>query len=677
MKPVAFDYERPTTLSDAAMLLGQANGFSKVLAGGQSLGPMLNLRLAQPELLVDITSIAELTAVDDSQDHLEIGACVTHANIEDGRIPDHFGGLLQRVAGRIAYRAVRNRGTVGGSLAHADPAADWLSALSLAGADATIATPRGSRTVAVADLVLSSFTTVIRPDEIIRSVRIPKFSAGARWGFYKFSQKAGEFAHAIGGVLHDPARGRFRAVIGAIETAPIVVADASALFGGTFRPDVAEHLDEPAVLQLARPTKRQGRVYPKPRAGGLEARGQTGGRTVKALSLTINGRNVKAEVAPRLNLADFLREHQALTATHVGCEHGVCGACTILIDGAPARSCITFAAAANGAEITTLEGFESDPVMALLREAFAENHGLQCGFCTPGMLMTGRDIITRLPDADEKRIRLELSGNLCRCTGYVGIVKAIQSAQAAASKAGLARQSASRGIGPVGSHPPAGAQDYSQRPAASARTQPVAAPAENFGAIDWPSVEREGVELHQSFSVPFPRDQVWRFFADLDQVASCMPGARLTGPMTGNRAEGEVNVKLGPIVSAFHGVLDVARDDSGLPRNRARRRPGRQEPVQRAGDHHLHCRFPDRGRIPGRRLGQVPAERCASAIQPLGARQRRRRPSDAGVCAKSRSPAVRQAARIRERRYSRCRRRRRDRRSSVRIAAFFRRLFGG
>jgi aerobic carbon-monoxide dehydrogenase medium subunit len=144
---------------------------------------------------------------------------------------------------------VRNRGTVGGSLAHADPAADWLSALSLMGADAVIATPRGSRTVPVADLVLSSFTTVIKPDEILRSVRIPKLSAGARWGFYKFSQKAGEFAHAIGGVLHDPARGRFRAVIGAIETAPIVVADASALFGKSAS-DMAERLDEPAVLKL-------------------------------------------------------------------------------------------------------------------------------------------------------------------------------------------------------------------------------------------------------------------------------------------------------------------------------------------------------------------------------------------------------------------------------------------
>ncbi|MBX9840606.1 MAG: 2Fe-2S iron-sulfur cluster binding domain-containing protein [Xanthobacteraceae bacterium] len=285
---------------------------------------------------------------------------------------------------------------------------------------------------------------------------------------------------------------------------------------------------------------------------------------MKALSLVINGRPVKAEVPPRLNLADFLREHQALTATHVGCEHGVCGACTVLIDGAPARSCITFAVAANGAEITTLEGFEGDPVMDVLREAFADNHGLQCGFCTPGMLMTARDILTRLPDADEKRIRLELSGNLCRCTGYVGIVKAIQSAQAAVNKAGITQKPASRAIGPVGSHPPATAQDYARRPTAESAARPVttaASPAENFDAIDWQTVARDGVELRQSFSVSFPRDQVWRFFADLDQVARCMPGARLTGPMQGNRAEGEVNVKLGPIVSAFRGTLDAARDD--------------------------------------------------------------------------------------------------------------------
>jgi carbon-monoxide dehydrogenase small subunit len=282
------------------------------------------------------------------------------------------------------------------------------------------------------------------------------------------------------------------------------------------------------------------------------------------VSLVINRQSVQADVAPRTSLVDLLREHQALTATHVGCEHGVCGACTVLIDGAPARSCITLAAAADRAEITTLEGFENDPLMDVLRESFAEHHGLQCGFCTPGMLMTARDIITRLPDADEQRIRLELSGNLCRCTGYVGIVNAVQSAIAKAKALKLASVLSARAIGPVGAHPPTKQRSTSGAPvavvAAKARA-PASAAVENFDAIEWASVERDGVELRQSFSVPFARAEVWRFFSDLDQVTRCMPGARLTKPERDGRAEGEVNVKLGPIVSAFHGVLDVRRDD--------------------------------------------------------------------------------------------------------------------
>jgi carbon-monoxide dehydrogenase small subunit len=142
--------------------------------------------------------------------------------------------------------------------------------------------------------------------------------------------------------------------------------------------------------------------------------------------MTVNGKPVKAEVEPRTHLADFLREHLNLTGTNLGCEHGVCGACTIEIDGAPARSCITYAAACDGANVRTIEGFDDDPVMAELREAFTAEHALQCGYCTPGMLVTARDIVIRLPDADETRIRKELSGNLCRCTGYVGIVRAIE-----------------------------------------------------------------------------------------------------------------------------------------------------------------------------------------------------------------------------------------------------------
>ena len=154
-------------------------------------------------------------------------------------------------------------------------------------------------------------------------------------------------------------------------------------------------------------------------------------RPTTRISLTVNGKAVSAEVAPRTHLADFLRESQLLTGTNLGCEHGVCGACTLEIDGAPSRSCITYAVACDGAKVRTIEGFDGDEIMEALRAAFTAEHALQCGYCTPGMLMTARDIVLRLPDADEARIRKELSGNLCRCTGYMGIVAAIRRVLAA------------------------------------------------------------------------------------------------------------------------------------------------------------------------------------------------------------------------------------------------------
>ena len=146
---------------------------------------------------------------------------------------------------------------------------------------------------------------------------------------------------------------------------------------------------------------------------------------MRTVPLTVNGEDVTATVEPRTSLADFLREERRLTGPHLGCEHGVCGACTVNLDGVPARSCIAYAATLDGADIRTIEGFDDDDVMEDLRQAFTAHHGLQCGYCTPGMLISCRDIVTRLPDADEKRVRLELSGNLCRCTGYVGIVRAV------------------------------------------------------------------------------------------------------------------------------------------------------------------------------------------------------------------------------------------------------------
>ena len=232
MKPVRFDYARPADLAAAVALGGRGDAVVKFIAGGQSLGPMLNLRLVQPDLLVDITAIAELKRVDQTADALILGSCITHADIEDGRVPDVTGGAMRAVAAGIAYRAVRNRGTVGGSLAHADPSADWISALSALGAQAIVHGARGERRIAVESLMTGVFESGLEPGELLTGVEIRRLSPSARWGYYKHCRKTGELAHAIGAYLDDPERGVCRAVIGATGTRPLVFGDAAALFGG-------------------------------------------------------------------------------------------------------------------------------------------------------------------------------------------------------------------------------------------------------------------------------------------------------------------------------------------------------------------------------------------------------------------------------------------------------------
>ena len=269
---------------------------------------------------------------------------------------------------------------------------------------------------------------------------------------------------------------------------------------------------------------------------------------------------------PRRSLVDYLRDDERLTGTHVGCEHGVCGACTILIDGAPARSCITYAVACESAEIITLEGLEDDPVISELRTAFHEHHALQCGYCTPGMLISAYDIVTRLPYADENRMRLELSGNLCRCTGYVGIVSAINSVLEKHRAAPLTRAPTCENLGPVGSHPPVqkskSIQTHGRQTFPPRQQQPAAQTQKNdLSGEDWGAVDAQGVELLQSFEVRYPRTTVWRLFENLEEVAHCVPGALLTSTPVNGQAEGEVTIKLGPITSAFSGLVEIERDN--------------------------------------------------------------------------------------------------------------------
>jgi carbon-monoxide dehydrogenase small subunit len=257
-----------------------------------------------------------------------------------------------------------------------------------------------------------------------------------------------------------------------------------------------------------------------------------------AINLTVNGAEIRADVAARTHLADFLRESLCLTGTHLGCEHGVCGACTLLIDGEPARSCITFTPACAGRAIQTIEGLEDDLVITALRQAFSAHHALQCGYCTPGMLMTARDIVRRLPDADDARIRLELAGNLCRCTGYNGIVAAIRDVLdqrlnfVVAPAAGLSQ-----------TVPP----NFIVAPTQQAVQQAVAA-------------RPSGPGLSQTLTLAVPCETLWQALQDPALVASCVPGARITN-LAQNHVTGEMIVAFGPIKGQFIGSADVTYGD--------------------------------------------------------------------------------------------------------------------
>ena len=276
------------------------------------------------------------------------------------------------------------------------------------------------------------------------------------------------------------------------------------------------------------------------------------------IGLTVNGRAVYKTVDPRTHLADFLRDQLDLTGTHLGCEHGVCGACTLLLDGMPARSCITFAAACDGAHVTTIEGLDDDEVATELRAAFSREHALQCGYCTPGMLMSARDLVLRLETSDERAVRLGMSGNLCRCTGYVGIVRAIRSVIDARRSRGITPipGAGRRELGPVGSGN--GATSISNSVA-----RPVAAHMESDATLTVPDFVPDKT-FEEQFTVAFPPENVSAMFGDLARVATCLPGATLTAVPAPDQAEGMIRVKLGPIAANFRGAVRIERDPAML-----------------------------------------------------------------------------------------------------------------
>jgi len=255
MKAAIFDYAVPKTVSEASTLLGTAGVATAAIAGGQSLLPMLNLRVALPDLLVDIGRLQELKEVAATPSSIRIGALTTHAAIEDGKLPEAFGGLMQKVASTISYRAIRNHGTIGGSVALADPASDWTGCLMALGAHVRISGLKGTRSQPINEFVLGQYSTSLASDEIILGFDVPRPDAAAlRWGFFKVVRKSGAFADFIAFAVANGHGGLASVVLAAAADRPcllskvaerIQVGDRSEeALRSAIAKDVAEHVSQ-------------------------------------------------------------------------------------------------------------------------------------------------------------------------------------------------------------------------------------------------------------------------------------------------------------------------------------------------------------------------------------------------------------------------------------------------
>ena len=525
MKPAPFDYLRPAAVEEALAVLGEAGDDARILAGGLSLVPMMNFRVVSPAVVIDIGGLEELRQIVDEGSEIEVGpgievgAGVAQAALE--RWPDLAHGLplLAEAFPHVGHYPTRARGTVGGSVAHADPSAELP--LALAVLDGTVrlrSAAGGERLVPGRAFFEAALQTACREDEMVVAIRWPAAAPGARYAFDEVALRHGDFAIAsCAVVLHED---RMAIGFGGVGDVPVVrewprlaggaLADALAGLadeveivddgdgGAAYRRGLVHTLGrrtveraaaaapvapaagtdgrerDPASLRLGTtrrgPPEAIGRVSgerglpardesrSRGSPSGLQARaprgrphenGPAGGGSAepppsrlragerRLVEFVLNGERCAAEAPPRLLLSDFLRHRFGRRGVHVGCEHGVCGACTVRLDGAPARACLLFAVQAHGRRVDTVEGLAGpDGAHSPLQAAFRRHHALQCGYCTPGILMTMTEWLERLAAEGrapaEEEVRAVLSGHLCRCTGYAPIVAAVLDAAAGA-----------------------------------------------------------------------------------------------------------------------------------------------------------------------------------------------------------------------------------------------------
>ncbi|MCX6029466.1 MAG: FAD binding domain-containing protein [Chloroflexi bacterium] len=470
MKPAPFDYYAPRTLVEAFENVAQLGYSAKVLAGGQSLIPAMNFRLAQPAALVDLNNVAELFYVRPATNGgVTIGAMTRNSVVEHDPLITQRAPLVAEVMPHIAWAQIRNRGTFGGNIAHADPAGH-LPAIAVAlNGRYHVRSKKADRWLNSDEFFVGAFTTALEPDELLVEVALPPMAPRSGWSYRQAARQAGaeamvgaaalvsldergrcnqaRIAYVSVGETPVPAAQAAKTLLGQTPTTAAIQDAAEAAATADVDPGEDIHATADYRRHLVRTLTRQALTEAFERAqrgysildirysvsGGGDSRANaqypiSNTQSLKAfpISVIVNGVRYERAVEPRLLLSDFIRHELGLTGTHVGCEHGVCGTCTVLFDGQAIRSCLTFAVQAHGHDIRTVEGLGTIDKLHPLQEAFRDKHALQCGFCTPGFLMTLAPFLEQNPNPTEQEIREAISGNLCRCTGYQHIVEAVK-----------------------------------------------------------------------------------------------------------------------------------------------------------------------------------------------------------------------------------------------------------
>ena len=418
----------------------------------------MNFRIAAPSTLVDLARIGALKGFAVDGDVIRVGAMTRQRDLERDAAVRRANPLIAEVLGNVAHIVIRNRGTVGGSIAHADAAAELPCMLVATGGSVVARRVGGERTVAADDLFQFHMTTTLEAGELLTEVHIPALPVDTGYAFQEVARRHGDYALAgvcalvtlkdgvctavslaACGVASKPTRldAAEQALLGA---PPRGGRDrqggrrGARLRNGRRRPPGQRGIPQGPGGGAGQADRDQGRrpgtgarVMARP-AARRKPLGQSPDPQV-AVSMTVNGERIERQVSPRMLLSDFIRHELGLTGTHVGCEHGVCGCCTVMIDGRAGRSCLAFAVQADGADIRTVESVAGpDGTLHPVQQAFRECHALQCGYCTPGFVMSIVSYLEENPDPDlsEDAIREVLSGNLCRCTGYKNIVAAFR-----------------------------------------------------------------------------------------------------------------------------------------------------------------------------------------------------------------------------------------------------------